>query len=73
MHRYEFELSLSPTRYVDYYRGKVRHVVVQCTTGQNVRFPASLLRRFVSPEGIIGKFALTCDERNKCIGLERIP
>ncbi len=73
MNRYEFELHLSPARYLDYYRGKVRHVVVRCASGQNVQFPASLVQRFVSPEGIHGNFVLTCDEKNKCIGLERLP
>lgn len=73
MHRYEFELHLSPERFLDYYRGTVRHIVVRCTTGQNVQFPASLVQKFVRPEGIHGNFVLTCDEKNKCLGLERLP
>lgn len=72
MHRYEFELHLSPERYVDYYRGKVRHIVVRATTGQNVQFPASLLQRFVCPDGIHGVFVLTTSEQHKCIGLDRL-
>lgn len=72
MNCYEFELHLSPERYLDYYRGRVRHIVVRCTTGQSVQFPASLLQRFVSSEGIHGNFVLTCDERKKCAGLERV-
>jgi hypothetical protein len=71
MHRYEFELHLSPERFLEYYRGKVRHIVVRAHTGQNVQFPASLVQRFVSPEGIHGHFVLTCDEHHKCLGLER--
>jgi hypothetical protein len=37
-----------------------------------VQFPASLLQKFMSPEGIHGRFVLSCDERNKCLGLERV-
>lgn len=71
MPRYEFELRLSSERFLDYYRGAVRQIVVRCHTGQNVQFPASLLQKFVSPDGIHGNFVLICDERNKCLGLER--
>ena len=72
MKRYEFHLHISPSRYLDYYRGAVRHVVARCTTGQTVQFPASLLQKFVSPEGITGKFCLTCDENNKVIDLQKM-
>lgn len=72
MQRYEFFLRIPPARYQDYYRGQIRHVVARCTTGQNVQFPASLLQKFVTLDGIVGHFALTCDENHKCIGLERL-
>ena len=72
MNRYEFYLSVSSAKYLDYYRGKVRQIVVRCTTGQNVKFPASFLQKFVSKEGIHGHFVLTCDDQNKLVGLERL-
>ena len=73
MNRYEFHLDISPEQYLDYYRGAVLHVVALSTTGQTVQFPASLLQRFVTAEGIHGHFVLTCDENHKCTGLERVP
>ena len=72
MKRYEFHLRIPPARYLDYYRGNVRHVVARCTTGQTVQFPASLLQKFVSPEGIAGNFVLICDDNNKNLDLQRI-
>ena len=72
MTRYEFTLQILPARYLDYYRGRVHHVIARCTTGQNVQFPASLLQKFVTKDGIQGNFVLTCDEQNKCVGLERL-
>ena len=71
MTRYEFHLRIPAGRYLEYYRGSVRHVVARCTTGQNVQFPASLLQKFVAPDGIDGRFVLTVDDNNKCISLER--
>jgi len=70
--RFEFSLHIPPSRYLDYYRGKVQHVVARCTTGQNVQFPASLLQKFVTTDGIQGNFVLTCDDNHKCLGLERV-
>ena len=72
MNRYEFQLHLTPDQYLEYYRGTVLQVVVRCTSGQIIQFPASLLRRFVTPEGIHGDFVLTCDEQHKHSHLERL-
>jgi hypothetical protein len=72
MSRYEFILRISADEYLDYYRGRARYVVAQCNTGQNVQFPAGLLQRFVTTEGIHGSFALTCDENNRNPRLERL-
>lgn len=69
--RYEFQLRISPEAYLDYYRGTIRHVIVRCTTGQTVQFPASLLQRFVTTDGVHGMFVLTCDENHKCVDLQR--
>lgn len=71
MHRYEFHLRITPEQYVNYYRGAARHVVARCATGQTIQFPASLLQRFVTAEGIRGRFVLTCDERHKVVDLQR--
>ncbi len=72
MPRYEFDLAISPEEYVEYYRG-TRHVLARSVCGKAVQFPASLLQRFLTPEGIHGKFALICDERFSHARLERLP
>lgn len=72
MTRYEFHLSIPPEKYVEYYRGTVRHVVARSTSGLNVQFPASLLQRFVSQDGVAGRFVLTVDANNKVVSLERV-
>jgi hypothetical protein len=72
MIRYEFHLRITADQYLDYYRGTARHVVVRCTTGQTVQFPASLLQQFVTTDGIMGTFALTCDDQLRNSRLERL-
>jgi hypothetical protein len=71
MNRYEFDLNILPLEYLDYYRGAFGQVVVRCTTGKMVQFPAALLRRFITPTGIQGHFVLTCNERNQHAELHR--
>jgi hypothetical protein len=72
MKQFEFQLSLSPDRYLAYYQGLVREVVVRCRDGQTVQFPASLLKAFVSPSGIHGSFRLVCDDQHRGARLERV-
>ena len=72
MKRFQFHLQISPERYLDYYRGTARVVVTRSDEGRIVQFPASLLQRFVSPEGVRGCFVLTCDDNNKCIELRKL-
>jgi hypothetical protein len=71
MQRFEFRLDLSPERYLPYYQGSIRQVLVRCEDGRTVQFPAALLTAFVTPEGIRGAFVLTCDDQNKGASLRR--
>jgi hypothetical protein len=71
MKAYRFQLRITADQYLDYYRGAVRSVLARCDTGQNVQFPDSLLQKYVTKDGISGLFVLTCDDDNKCIGLEK--
>jgi hypothetical protein len=73
MHRYFFQLHISSEQYLDYYRGAAKSVVARAESGQTVQFPASLLQRFITADGIHGEFVLVCDEHHKCINLQRVP
>ena len=71
MKHFHFQLRISSAQYLDYYRGAVRQVIVRCANGPTVQFPASLLQRFVTKQGIHGDFVLTCDDNHKCVELHR--
>jgi len=73
MPRYAFQLHLSSEQYLEYYRGTAKSVVARATSGQTVQFPASLLQRFVTPDGIHGEFVLVCDDQHKCLSMHRVP
>ncbi|MFT3866906.1 MAG: DUF2835 domain-containing protein [Nibricoccus sp.] len=72
MKRYEFHLSIPPEKYLAYYRGTAKNIVVRCVDGLTVQFPAALLQSHVMPDGIHGDFALTCDDGNKGAKLQRM-
>ncbi len=72
MQRYEFSLRISPEAYLDYYRGIARSVIVPTTNGERLQFPANLLLKFVTNQGVEGRFVLICDANNKCVELQRI-
>jgi hypothetical protein len=72
MKRYEFRLSISSERCLDYYRGAVQQVVVRCFTGETVQFPAGRIQRFVTEKGVHGRFVLTCDANHRCVDLQKV-
>ncbi|MBV5347344.1 DUF2835 domain-containing protein [bacterium] len=73
MKRFEFRIDITAHQYLSYYRGAIKQVVVQCTTGATVQFPASLLTQFITESGVYGQFALTCDDDNRSSELKRTP
>lgn len=70
--RFEFSLNLSAEQYLAYYQGAANKVVVRCTDGQSIQFPARLLTRFVTAQGVQGQFVLTCSDDMKGSTLARL-
>jgi hypothetical protein len=71
MPQYEFHLSISPEKYLAYYGGNAKKVVVRCVDGLVIQFPASLLQQYILQDGINGDFMLTTDANNKGANLQR--
>ena len=65
MKRFDFSIDITAHQYLSYYRGSIKQVVVQCTTGATLQFPASLPTPFITQSGIHGQFVLTCDDDNR--------
>lgn len=69
---YTFKLNILKQEYLSYYAGTARWVVARAFEGENVRFPASFLREFVSDDGVQGFFKMVVDQDDKLISLERL-
>jgi hypothetical protein len=72
MPQYQFHLDITPDEFLEYYRGTARHVLAEDTNGKTVQFPASLLQKYVMPDGIHGDFILTCDDHHKVVNLQKV-
>jgi hypothetical protein len=67
-----FKLNISPEAYLRYYQGAVRDVIARGHDGRTIQFPAGLLRRFLTHDGIYGEFRLRFDASHRLVSLDRI-
>ena len=68
---YILALDIDAEEYRRLYAGQARYVVARATNGQNIRFPASFLRRFVNHDGIRGVFEIEVTDNNRLLDLRR--
>lgn len=67
----EVRLNISAREYLLLYQGVARIVSARATDGRRVRFPAAILQRFVTREGIFGLFAITFDAQGRFKAIEK--
>ena len=66
------KLDIPKDKLLKYYEGSASTVFAQDLRGKTVRFPASILRRFVTDYGVKGTFILIADESGKLISIKNI-
>jgi glucose-6-phosphate isomerase len=71
MREVRFSLVISAEEMLRYYRGSAKDVIVTTDAGLRVQFPAQHLQRFVTPEGVRGRFALRFDG-SRIVDLRRL-
>ncbi len=72
MHKMRFHLHITPQQYQTYYQGVAKFVNVRTEDGRNLKFPASELQRYVTHNGIQGRFEIIFNEQHKLIDLIRL-
>ena len=65
-------MHLSTEKYLKFYQGAAKDVIVKAEDGRSLRFPASNLQKFVTRDGISGRFEILFDENHKILSLNRI-
>lgn len=66
------DLAIPADEYVVLYQGVVKDVVAKARDGRVIRFPANILQRFVTRDGVYGSFAIYFDSKNKFSGIDRL-
>lgn len=70
--RVRFALNITQDVLLSYYEGTARAVVVKSLDGRSIQFPANVLRRFVTGDGVRGVFEIEFDGNNKFVEMRRI-
>jgi len=71
MQRVTVRLNISPERFQAYYQGVVDSVVATTHDGRTVKFPARVLRTFLTYQGVQGTFEITFDAKLKFQAIRR--
>lgn len=72
MHSIDLRLAIPAEEYQRLYQGAVRDVLARSADGRRVRFPAAILRPYVTHSGIQGCFRILFDEDNRFRSIEKI-
>lgn len=65
-------LAILAEEYQRLYQGAARDVVARSMDGRRIRFPALILRPFVTHTGIHGRFQILFDDHNRFHSIEKI-
>lgn len=66
------DLTINADEFERWYQGSASDVIAYAVDGRKIRFPASILRPFVSRTGIKGRFRIVFDENNRFNRIDRI-
>ena len=72
MKRMTFSMKLSAEKYLRYYQGSASAVIVQADDGRTLKFPINAIQKFVTRDGIEGRFEIIFDDNNKMQSLNRL-
>ena len=72
MQKMRFSISISADQYQAYYQGAAKFVRVQSEDGRSLKFPASELQKFVTHNGIEGRFEIIFDNHYKLVSLHKL-
>lgn len=65
-------LNISADEFLAYYEGRARTILVKSVEGLRVSFPASVLQRFVTHDGVHGAFVFTIDRDSRLLGIRKL-
>lgn len=67
-----FTLNIRAGEFQAYYSAQAKSIIVRSDAGLKIAFPASELQKFVSHDGVNGRFEISFDADYKLISLVRL-
>ena len=72
MHKAVFSVKLNSDQVLDYYKGKKNSVRVRTESGQTMSIPYDIMLKFVTREGIYGRFEISYSDDGRLLDLVRL-
>lgn len=72
MHKFEFDMALSAQKIQTIYEGQARYILVETDRELKLQLPAANFYRYVTADGIQGRFSVKIDADNKIIEMRKI-
>ena len=72
MQKMRFNILITAEQYQAYYQGSAKFVRVQTEDGRSLKFPASELQKFVTHNGIEGRFEIIFNDQHKLVSLNKL-
>ena len=72
LRRSYFSIRIPYDEFLRVYDGSAKYVVTRSYDGRRIRFPANILRTFLTHSGINGEFVITYDANNKFQKIEKL-
>ncbi|HFE39478.1 MAG TPA: DUF2835 family protein [Gammaproteobacteria bacterium] len=68
----QFSIQLNYHQFLAVYQGHAQHVIARAHDGRRLRFPADILKPYLTREGIQGTFVIQYDQNNKFQSLVKL-
>ncbi len=69
---FRFSLQLTADQYLHVYRGTAKRVSVIANDGRRIEFPAQNIQKFLTHDGISGRFEMELTPENKFVAIRKI-
>jgi hypothetical protein len=66
-----FSLRLTADQYLRVYQGTAKRISVIAHDGQRIEFPAQNIQKFLTHDGITGKFEMELTPQNKFVAIRK--
>ena len=72
MHKAVFSVKLNSEQVLQFYKGQKQSVRVRTESGQSMSIPYDIMLKFVTREGIYGRFEISYGDDGKFLNLIRL-